>query len=139
MWWIIVPVGVVLALVAVWFFYSGRLSRRVFADEHFQEVAAKLPALKRAALEQPVLTEADLPRPPNDPRALLTDVGLAVVYTISPEGDAYSHHLSVSLPARGYTAHAVGDMFMWFLARLLGIEMNRLRLGISPTTVHHAE
>jgi hypothetical protein len=43
------------------------------------------------------------------------------------------------LANRPYTAHAVGDVFICFLAHLLGIGMERLRIRFSSRTVHHAE
>jgi hypothetical protein len=132
--------GIVLALLIVlWFIGGFGVYRRVFADAHFQEIAARLPSVKQAALERLVVSQEDAMRPMEDPRVLLTSVGLAMIYTIGPDGGVYRHHLSVSFPARGYTAHAVGETFVLFVAWLLGIASDRLFLGISQTTVHHAE
>ena len=47
-------------------------------------------------------------------------------------------HYSLSL-AGGYTAHAVGAMFVLFVARVLGVPFQTLALSVAPSTVHHAE
>jgi hypothetical protein len=136
MWWLLI--GILLALAVLWLLAGYVGYQEVFADEHLREVAARLPALKRAALERVIAPGADAACTPEDPRAMRTSVGLAVLYLVGREGDWFHHHLSVSLPDRRYTAHAVGDLFLWLLARLLGVGMDRLRLGISRRTVHHA-
>lgn len=139
MWWLwFLPAAILVVVVIVWIVRSSRVYNKVFSDAHCHEVADKLPALKEGAVTHPILSEQDAPKPPADPRFLLTSVGLALVYTIRPDGEQYQHHLSVSLATHGYTAHAVGDMFIRLLAHLLGVEMSRLQLAVSSSTVHHA-
>src|SRR5262245_33708478 len=105
MWWWIIPVVAVL-LVLIWIIRAGGVYKKVFADSHFQEVVDSLPALKQAARERPIRSKQDAPQSAADPRSLLTSAGLALVYTVSPDANGWYHHLSVSLPARGYTTHA---------------------------------
>jgi len=68
---------------------------------------------------------------------MLTSAGLAVLYLIGREGCWFHHDLSVSWVSRPYTPHTIGNMFLCFLARLLGIGMERLHFRISAKTVHH--
>jgi hypothetical protein len=129
---------IVLTLAGLWLLRSFEAYAKVFSDEHFREVSARLPALKRAALERVLVPEANAVCTPEDPRGMLTSAGLAVLYLVGREGDWFHHYLSVSSPTLGYTAHAVGDMFTCLLVRLLGVGVDRLRLWVSSRTVHHA-
>lgn len=129
---------VLLTLAGLWLLDSYRDYAKVFADEHFREVAARLPALKRAALERIISPASDEVCTPQDPRGMLTSAGLTVLYLIGREGCCFHHDLSVSWPIRAYTPRAVGNMFLCFLAHLLGIGLERLYLRVSSKTVHHA-
>ncbi|MHB1426072.1 MAG: hypothetical protein ACYC3I_23155 [Gemmataceae bacterium] len=136
---ILCTIALLVTLASLWLLGGRGIYAKVFADEHFREVAARLPALKRAALERVVSSESDTICPPDDPRGILTSAGLAVLYLVSRQGAWFHHDLSISLTIRPYTAHAVGDVFICFLAHLLDIGMERLRLRVSSRTVHHAE
>lgn len=46
---------------------------------------------------------------------------------VVPSSCGQSFRQSPRLPARGYTARAVSDIFIWFLARVLGVGMHQLR------------
>jgi hypothetical protein len=127
----------VLILASLWILDSHRVYTRVFSDDHFHEVAARLPALKRAALARLVCSESDAICTPEDPRGMLTSADLAVLYLIGCEGCWFHHDLSVSMPSRAYTIHAVGNRFGCFLARLLGIGMERLQFHFSSRRIHH--
>jgi len=70
---------------------------------------------------------------------MLTSAGLAVLYLVGRQDPWFHHDLSVSLPIRAYTARAIGDVFICFLAHLMGIGVERLSLRVSSKTVHHAE
>ena len=127
----------VLTLASLWLLESHRVYTKVFSDAHFHEVAARLPSLKRAALERVILSASDAVCTSEDPRGMLTSAGLAVLYLIGREGCWFHHDLSVSWISRPYTTHAIGNTFLCFLARLLGIGMERLCFRISAKTVHH--
>lgn len=127
----------VLTLAGLWLLESHRVYAKVFSDAHFHEVALRLPVLKRAALERVILSASDEVCPSEDPRGMLTSAGLAVLYLIGREGCWFHHDLSVSWVSRPYTPRAIGNLFLCFLAGLLGIGMERLRFRISAKTVHH--
>ena len=129
--------GLVLTLASLWLLDNHRVYTRVFSDDHFHEVAARLPALKRAALARLVFSESDAVCTPEDPRGMLTSAGLAVLYLIGCEGRWFHHDLSVSMPSRAYTINAIGNRFGCFLTRLLGIGMERLHFHISSRSIHH--
>ncbi len=134
---LLLSIIVLLTVAGLWLVVSHRAYQKVYADEHFREVAARLPALKRAALERVILSASDAVCTSEDPRGMLTSAGLAVLYLIGREGRWFHHDLSVSWVSRPYTPHAIGNMFLCFLARLLGIGMVRLCFRISAKTVHH--
>jgi hypothetical protein len=134
---LLLTIVVLLILAALWLVDSHRAYQEIFADEHFREVTARLPALKRAALERVILSASDAVCTPEDPRGMLTSAGLSVLYLIGREGCWFHHDLSLSWVRRPYTPHAIGNMFLCFLARLLGIGMERLCFRISAKTVHH--
>jgi hypothetical protein len=135
---ILLTIVVLLTLAILWLLDSYRAYAKVFADEHFREVAAQLPALKKAALERVILSASDGVCKPEDPRGMLTSSGLAVLYLIGREGFCFHHDLSVSWPIRAYTPSGVANVFICFLVHLLGIGMERLCLRLSSKTVHHA-
>jgi hypothetical protein len=124
--------AILLAFLICWAFTWGRVLRALSSDEHFQEVAAKVPALKQAALENPVLAENDAPQPPDeapsllgaiflgwyrfggttrapdDARCLRTTAGLTVIYAVIRGGAKYDHHLWLRLPAAARGAAGMG-------------------------------
>lgn len=130
---------ILLTLASLWLLSVLGEYAKLFTDEHFREVASRLPALKRAALERIIVSKADAAFTPEDPRGMRTSAGLAILYIIGREQDWFHHCLSVSSTTHAYTPHAVGDVFICFIARLLGLRMDRLHLWVSPKTVHHAE
>lgn len=126
----------VLALVAVYLGYQAvrraRFYRQLFAEPHLAAVAAALPALRQAAI-------ASLDRP-EPPEPLLSPLGIVVLYTIRsrPQDGRFVHHISVSLGG-GYTPHAVGASFVLFVLRGLGIDPLKVRCGMPPSHIFHAE
>jgi|SRR5579862_9362388 len=138
MWgWICLGVGV--AAPIIWIVVRARRYNRLFAKDHYLQIAREVPRLKTATLERVILTEEDGVRSPGDPRTMLTRAGLAVVYTIARVDNRFVHHYSVSV-AGGYTAGAVGERFVLFIATLVGIPFEQLVLSVVvKSTVHHAE
>jgi len=129
--------------VAIVFFVAWIASRssvytRLFADEHFLEVSRGVRQIKGAALDNLIASDRTEPNSPDDPRAVVTTAGLALLYTVRRVEGCFVHHYSVSV-AEGYTAHAVGEMFVLFVAKLMGVPFASLALGVGRSTVHHAE
>lgn len=127
----------VAALVG-WIVFRLCKYRRLYADEHYLEIAREVARLKVVALDRIVAPDEDEPPSPTDPRALVTGAGLALFYTVWRIEDRFVHHYSVSV-AGDYTAHAVGETFTLFVAKLLGVPFEALALEVWPSTVHHAE
>ncbi|MFL9872640.1 hypothetical protein [Paraburkholderia megapolitana] len=127
---------IVLALLVVAFVvWSVRHNRAIFTDPHFAEFARNVAQVKAGALER----GNDAVRPPDDPRARVTTAGLALMYSITQEDDRFFHHYSVSTPGK-VTPHAIGERFILFVARLLGIPFDTLTLSsFESSTVHHAQ
>jgi hypothetical protein len=136
--WAGVLVALILVSIAIWIYFRGQTYRRIFADSHFAEVARGVARVKSAAVERIILCEKDEMQSPSDPRILVTAAGLALVYSVRRVDDNYVHHYSVSVSG-GYTAHAVGETFVLFIAKLLSVPSERLALGIGRSTIHHAE
>src|SRR5262249_31753325 len=109
--------------------------RRLFADEHFLEIAQAAAGLKAAAFERANMGE---PTTPSDPRILMTRCGLAVVYTLRRTEEDFIHHFSVSV-AGSITAHAVGATFVTFVSQIIGLPLATMRFEIAPSTVHQGE
>jgi hypothetical protein len=130
-----------IAIVGLVWWIVSRLSsyRRLFADRHLVEFSQRLAAVKQAALRDMVPTDGGGIQSADDARLLRTSADLALLYTVTIRAPGtYVHHASVSIPGRA-TAHAVGATFILLWARLLGVGYERLALGVSPATVHHAE
>lgn len=137
MWGWILALLLVAALIA-WIAARGAAYRRIFSDAHLAEVARGVGPLKSAALGRLIASDEDQIASSTDPRLLLTSAGLALAYTVQPDQDGYVHHYSVSLGGE-YTARAVGEAFVLFVAELLGVPFDTLALGVGQSTVHHAE
>ena len=138
--WICAGLAVALsaAVVLLWLLSRGGFYKRVFADEHFLEVARALPRVKAAAVGGVYETDEPMESPENNPRVLVTSAGLVLAYTVRCDGDRYVHHYSVSA-AGGVTAHSLGEPYVLFVAKLLGVPYDALNLGVGRSTVHHAE
>lgn len=130
--------GLAVTSLITWIVYRSATYRRIFADAHFVEVAQGIVRLKAAALSRVIVSDEDEVRSPTDLRTLITSAGLVLVYTIRRMDNMFVHHCSISL-AGGYTAHAVGESFTLFVAKLLGVPFEQLALGVGRSTVHHAE
>jgi hypothetical protein len=138
MGWEWICAGVAVAALIGWIVFRGAAYRRLFADDHLLEVARGVTRIKAAALDKVIATDEDEVRSPADPRVVVTSAGLALLYTVRRVEDRFVHHYSVSV-AGGYTAHAVGETFVLFVARRLGVPSESLSLGVGRSTVHHAE
>ena len=78
-------------------------------------------------------------------RSLLTTIECArgaprfgMMLAVREHEAQFVHHCSVSV-AGGYTAHAVGAMFLGFTTSLLGLPWERMTFEIGKSTVHHGE
>ncbi len=138
MGWGWVCAGLVVAALVAWVVYRAAVYRRLFADEHFLEVARGLGRVKTAALDGVTAAGEEAVPSPADLNVLVTRAGLAVLYTVRQAEGEFVHHYSVSVVG-GYTAHAVGETFVLFVAKLLGVPFGSLALGVGRSTVHHAE
>jgi hypothetical protein len=130
--------GLVVAVLTAMLVSRGRAYRRLFADEHFLEIARAAHGLKAAAIAEPIDVHGAPPNVPGDARFLLTTAGLAVVYTVVKEEQAFIHHLSVS-NSNGITANAVGATFVAYVARLVGLPLSKMTFEVGVSTVHHGE
>jgi hypothetical protein len=134
---------------ALWFFVAllvlagmvlvsrASMYGRLFGDEHFVEIGRRVSGLKAAALARVIDSDAE-PDVQNDPRILKTPLGLAIVYTIKKRETEFVHHCSVGA-TRSATAHAVGETFLLFVAKVLGLPIEKMTFEIADSTVHHAE
>jgi hypothetical protein len=137
--WVSVCAGLgILPLVALlgYLLFRAVTYHRYFADGHFTEVAQGVARIKAAALERVVASKKDEVRSTADPRVLVTSAGLRLVYTGRRMEDRFVHHYSVSM-AYCFTAGLVGKRFVLFVAKVLGVPLDSLALGVGRTTVHH--
>ena len=127
----------ILGCALAWLWSRGSKYRKLFAEGHLFEFGERIGAVKQAALSNLGVEGLQAPSA-DDPRWFRTGAGLVLLYTISNDSPGeYVHYASVSLSGT-YTAHAVGETFILLWAKLLGIEYERLTLGVSKSTVHHA-
>ena len=124
----------------------------IFAKEHFIEFAQALAELKKKHLEgftdsrpferperpeRPERTNRTEISPTDAPPHFVTSAGLALLYSVRPEGPRTAHHLSLSYRGQPI-AYAAATTFLAFAARLLGIPPERLAVSRSPRGVYHA-
>ena len=120
--WILLAFILLAALTLV---SRARMYGRLFGDDHFIEIGRSLAAVRAAALETITDEEGALPRSREDPRAFVTSSGLVVVYTVWKREAEFVHHCSVGA-ARSATAHAVGETFVLFVAKVLGLPIETM-------------
>lgn len=133
--WLFVALLVVFGLVVV---SRARMYGRLFGDEHWIEIGRGIPAVKTAAFARVIETDADAPKPPDDPRILATSCGLVVIYTVLKRDADFVHHCSVGMRG-GVTAHAVGETFLLLVVKTLGLPAKRMAFHFGESTVHHGE
>jgi len=135
--WIVVALAI--AWLGVVLAARSRRYRLLLADAHFLELGGAMARVKAATLANVMHSEADGPASAEDPRIVTTSAGLAVVYTISSRSPSdFVHHCSVSVIG-GRTAHAVGGTFVIFVAKLVGLPIDKMRFEVGNTTVHHGQ
>lgn len=135
---VVTAVAVLLAMLASFWLWHGRQTRRLLAEDHLNEVARHLERVKQAACRLLLASPADFAPLPRDPRLLASSAGLLVFYTVSRAGPSYCHHLSLSVVG-GWTPRAAGEALVRFLARLLDVPYDRLERSVSPSTVHDVQ
>ncbi|HET7542152.1 MAG TPA: hypothetical protein VFK05_19930 [Polyangiaceae bacterium] len=111
---------------------------RLLSDAHFQALASRTADLKRAAITRIIGSEADAIYDASDPRVLRTEAGLAVVYTVTLRQAEFVHHYSVSFPGQ-HVAQGTKALFVQFIARLLGLPLEKIRFDGGAGAVQHAE
>jgi len=132
--WIIVG-AVVLFLIILWVVSKDRRYKKIFEPEHYVEFAESLAAVTSAACDK--IGEPPTNPPTDDSRFFLTAARIVFLYTITEENGQYEHYFSISIAGR-YTPHAVGRTFAIYVARLLGIDLDQLKIGISQANVFHS-
>jgi hypothetical protein len=131
--------GFVIVVILSWIVSRIRAYRRFFSDAHFLEVSQGVPPLKAAALDRMIApNNKDEALAPSDPRILVTSAGVAFFYTIQHVENRFIHHYSVSEAGR-ITAAALGETYTLFVAKLLGVPFETLKLGMGQSGVRHAE
>lgn len=88
----------------------------------------------------PHASHAAINRQTNLSPSYISPLGLVVLYTIRsrPQDGGFIHHVSVSLGG-GYTPHGVGAHFLLFVLRGLGVDPQKVRCGMPPSHIFHAE
>jgi hypothetical protein len=116
----------------------ARMYGKLFGNDHFLELGRALARVRTAALER--IADGDEEGPParDDPRAFLTSCDLLVVYTVKRRENEFVHHCSVGA-TKSVTAHTVGETFVLYAARVLGLPIEKMSFGFSESTVHHGE
>lgn len=144
MWFLALCVLFFLAAVATFIWRRVLIKYQfILAKEHFIEFAQALDDLKKKHLDG--FTDnapSDLPDRSSlargeAPPHFVTSAGLALVYSLRPDGPRTAHHLSLSYRGQPI-AHAAATTFLAFAARLLGLPPERFVVSRSPRGVYHA-
>jgi hypothetical protein len=128
-------VGIVIALLVALMMLGARKYERILSAPHLLELARGLDRLKTTAFEHPLADPAASPDP--EKHALVSSAGVVLCYTVRGEGSAHEHHLSLSYRG-GPLAYGAAGTVIVFLARALGVAIDRIRLGRSDQGVYHA-
>ncbi|MFX0152299.1 MAG: hypothetical protein ACFFAJ_16040 [Candidatus Hodarchaeota archaeon] len=128
--------GIVVLVVAV--YMASRLKRysKIFNTNHYYEIYRKIGEIKEAAIKNIESEESDALWNKADPRALFTEAGLAIFYTISKTDNKYEHHVSISQYGR-YTPHAVGEHFILYVADIMSWKIQKAIFFFTELPVYH--
>jgi len=134
----ILIVGVVVVasvgLGVAWVRAYGRFYQRLFSQRHYLEVATAVIELRAAALGHLAAPEA----PTESISGAVSSEGLALSYSIVSTNTLTKHHFAVSLRGRS-TPHAVGDRFLFMVAKFAGLPIDKVAFFSTESTVHHGE
>lgn len=111
---------------------------RLLSDAHFLSIASGAARLRRAACARVINAEADAIADANDPRVLSTELGLAIVYTVTRRQAEFTHHCSVSFPGQ-HVAQSSLELFLHFVVRVLEFPTQQTRVEPGVGAVRHAE
>jgi hypothetical protein len=151
--WFLVLCGLFFAAAVATFLWRRVLIKYqfIFAKEHFIEFAQALADLKKSHLEGFTNSAPDN-LPESLPESLIngspisldaapphfvTSAGLALLYSVRPDGPRTAHHLSLSYRGQPI-AYAAATTFLAFTARLLGVPPERFEVSRSPRGIYHA-
>lgn len=129
--------GILLVSLLVWAVLRSRHYARLYGDAHLLAIARALPALKRGALDLPV-TPDDGPMGERDGRVLRTELGLALVFTLSAKRDGTLHHLSLSFPDQ-LVAQGTSELLLATVVHLLRWPAAEVRMSRGNDLVQHAQ
>ena len=125
---------IVMLVVGVYVVSCLKRYSKIFNTNHYYEIYGKIGEIKEAAIKN---IESDAPINKDDPRALITDAGLAIFYTISKTDNNYEHHISISQCGR-YTPHAVGEHFILYVADIMSWKIQNAIFFFTELPVYHA-
>ena len=131
------------AVIVLFMMRRAAAYKRLFADEHFLEIAEGMTRLKKAAHANIKKSDKQKITARDDPRVLITSQNLRVFYTVvqseTEQGEpCFEHHYSISVLG-GYTATAVGEVFTLYVAHLLGFTAQKFSIERSQHGVYHIE
>ncbi|MFT5122389.1 MAG: hypothetical protein ACI9TH_001306 [Kiritimatiellia bacterium] len=131
---IIIATAVTVVILGAFIFMRSRPYKKIFSPRHYQEFAQTLGPTTEMACHMIGI----LPKVPyhEDARFFVTSAGIACAYSIKQVGELFDHHVSISVAGR-VTPRAVGSAFSSFVGNLVGMEAQRLRVGVSKSGVFH--
>jgi hypothetical protein len=135
--WVIFLTILMAGVFIVLFYMAPRIKfySKIFNLNHYNEIYQSMDKIKKAAVSKKEEELTSLNK--DDPRAIITDAGLAIVYTITKNEKKYEHHMSVSCYGR-YTPHAVGEHFSVYIADIMSWNIQDVEFFFTETPVYHA-
>jgi hypothetical protein len=124
-WWILIPA----ALVGFVIVSRGSVYRAFFSLEHLQELSTLCQELHHEAL-------AAIQTPQGLPPNRVTKAGLAIAYTLTPQGEKHRAYLSLSYKG-GWFASSAAGILVACIRRFLSLPLPFELLGVSTRGVYH--
>lgn len=125
--WIAITAAVVV-IAFIWLVKTGTMARGL-RREHFAELLNGIAQRKATARESELLATGDAAS-----AAIVTSIGVVLLWTARRDGDVYLHHLSIS--GRGPPWSFRGMLFAFILDRL-GLKCDAAVSARSPSGVDH--
>jgi hypothetical protein len=131
-WWSIAPGLAVSAAFLLWLAMRSRKYSRLFAPAHLAELGRQAHIMSRPGAAR-LRGKAGAVMP----AGCRTAAGLTLVYSREPDGAEIAHHLSFAHQS-GTLAHSAGLTLVAFVLDVLGVDLARVEVVISPQLNAHA-
>jgi hypothetical protein len=134
MFWPIVSVLIVIAIVVIYIVGGARKYANLFSAGHIAEFSNGMAQLKRAALASVLRPGEEYQADRYDHNTFVSSAGLGVMYTISMQKDLFCHHISLS-HQNAALAHSAAMTFASWISYILNVPADKIRVPVGASSL----